>query len=180
MNLDELSKTCDGLEAIARQLFERDGDLVAAFFVFGLRAPDGRKLDKPAMFVVPWVQLGGDDKKQVRANQQRMADALCAQATVNIMEAWALEVSPERKGSIVHEVGLPVRPTKHPDRFEIVCMRGECREGVIHRSMRIERLEDGPPRLGETESVRTDRASALIEAELSLFAGYFPEPRGQA
>jgi hypothetical protein len=180
MNLDQLDKACEHVERIARGIFERDGRVAPAFFVFGTRDPSGRRLDQPAMFVTPWIEIGGNDKRKVRANQQRMADILCALATVNIMEMWQVDVVPQAKGSIVHEVTLTERPGKDAKRFEIVCLRGECREGVIHRLMRIDRPDDGPPRLGETKSTRVDRTGALIEAEASVFAGYFPERRGKA
>jgi hypothetical protein len=175
LTLEQLAALMDGFELAARANFAKDGELTNITIMLGTRTPDGEPHNHLA--ILPWCEVG-PDKDAVRAAQQRMVDVIAPTCVINITEGWAVAL-PEEHGPVVDLESLG-QPSKHPERIEIIMLRGECRAGVVHRTIEIHRDADGSVALGDTQEARVTGVAALTEGLASRFGGYFTPPEGKA
>jgi len=109
--------------------------------------------------MMPWSEIGNKD--QVRFVQERIIDRTRASLVLNVVESWGV-----KDLNLANGEDMP-RPSKHPNRIEMVVIHAESREG--------ETITVFLPILREGDSARLDienqeRANGGI---VGRFGGYF-------
>ena len=171
--LDQLATIVDSFEQTAREHFARDGEVAPLSIVGATRKPDGTLSKGLALLQWSGCQCSKDE---MRDRQRRAVDILAAEWICNISEAWAVSFTDEAPVDIS---SMP-RPSKHPDRIEIIQLHAECPHGMISRVIEITRDADGKGSLGPARDHRGNAAETAQVAAVSTFTGYFTRPVAEA
>jgi len=174
ITLDQLAKLVDSFEASARANFAQDGEIRPVTLLGATRKPNGAR--ERGLAAIPWdgTRCGKDELRDL---QQSAIENLEADWICNIPECWAVF---ETDCSVDIDYPTMVKPSEHPERRELIQIRAECRDGVISRTLIIERDAGGKGMLSPAIEQRLGAADAAVDAVGSRFAGYFTPPPVEA